>query len=308
MRHGSRSFRQNTPLRWLLVAGTCLAAPLLTAGHHAPPPEPTAQPPDRHGQPQRPLATIARLLEESSAAQMVSASGHAEALERRDEAWETLRRAEAAQAAGRLDEAQRLGNLAARIMFEAVHLAESPTAGDAKKRREYQHRLESVNALLEAHQRLIREESLGGEHESRRRAVRQQVDAAEALYAQDRLDEARERLDGAYEMARMSIEGIRDGATVVHSPSFANQEEEYRYELQRHETHQRLVQLSMQERGQEQGLARMVEGFVSRAEELRMQAERQAAQRDFGPAVETLDAATAQLVRALRSTGLFIPG
>lgn len=307
MTPASTSPRLNATLRCLLVAGAFLAAPLLMAGHHPPPPEPTAQPPERHGQ-QRPLETIARLLQESSAARMVSASENVEALERRDEAWETLRRAEAAQAAGRLDEAQRLGNEAARIMFEAVHLAESPTAGDPKKSREYQRRLESVNALLEAHQRLIREESLGGEHEGRRQAVRRQVDAAEALYAQGRLDEARERLDGAYEMARMNIEEIRDGSTVVHRPSFANQEEEYRYELRRHETHQRLVQLSMQERGQEQGLARMVDGFVNRAEELRIQAQRQAARGDFGPAVETLDAATAQLVRALRSTGLFIPG
>ena len=308
MKRASTSFQLKTPLRCLLVAGTFLAAPLLMAGHHAPPPEPTAQPPERHGQPQRPLETIARLLEESSAARMVSASGDPEALERRDEALEAFRRAEAAQAAGRLDEAQGLGNLAARIMFEAVHLAESPTAGDAKKRREYQRRLESVNALQEAHQRLIREESLGREHESRRQAVRQRVDAADALYAQGRLDEARDRLDEAYEMVRMNIGEIRDDSTVVYRPSFANKEEEYRFELRRHETHQRLVQLSMQGRGQEQGVVRMVDGFVNQAEALRVQAERQAARGQFGPAVETLDAATGQLVRALRSTGLFIPG
>lgn len=255
-----------------------------------------------------PLEFIGRLLDDSSAARRVAGSGNPAALERHAEAREAYRQARAAQAAGDRDQARRLGAEAARIMSDAVRLAETPADLEERERAAFERRLETVNALMEAHQRLIREEALGPEHRQRSQAVRQQVDAANALFAQGDIDEARAQLDGAYAMARVHIEEVRDGDTVVHSLVFASKEEEYRFELRRYDTHRRLVELFMQERASEQGLVRMVEGFVQRGEELRSQAERQAARSEFGAAVDTLGGATAELVRALRSTGLFIPG
>jgi tetratricopeptide (TPR) repeat protein len=272
------------------------------------PAEPPAQPPDRHGQEERALNLVGRLIEDSSASRQVTQSPNPEANARHEEARSAYRRALEAQAAGRDEDAQRLGNEAARLMFEAVHLAEPEDVVEAKKRRDFQRRLDSVEALLAAHERVATESAPGQVNGRRRASIIRLLEEALSLYDQGQLHEARDRLDGAYVMARVAIESIRDGTTVVHSLDFATKEEEFGYELRRYETYRQLVQLFAQERAQSEAATKQVEGFVASAAELRRQADKHARQKRYDDAVKSVEGATRELVKALRASGVFIPG
>ena len=55
-------------------------------------------------------------------------------------------------------------------------------------------------------------------------------------------------------------------------------------------------------------IAAMVNKFLDKARSLREAGDQQAAAGQFEQAVETLEAATKELVRAIRSAGIYIPG
>lgn len=265
-------------------------------------------PPENAGSGADHLAFIARLIEESSAAQQVSDSANPAAHLRRNEARAYYRSAVAASAAGDAEKAAELGKKATKMMFMAVRLAEADEVIEAKHERDYMRRLESVNALLDAHERVGAEDELGTSFSQTREVIRQQVARAEELHQQDQLDEARERLDAAYVALKLSIQAARDGETRIRSLDFASKEEEYQHELTRNDTHQKLVGLFMQDSDTSEGMKRMIDNFLGKARELRQQAEEQAGDGDYEAAVNSLNESTGQLVRALRTVGIFIPG
>ena len=93
------------------------------------------------------------------------------------------------------------------------------------------------------------------------------------------------------------------------SLNFASKEEEYHYELDRNDTHQMLVTVLLEEKmADSAGVAKMVNVFLDKARLLREEGDRQAARGDFEAAVQTLEESTKELVRAIRSGGIYIPG
>ncbi|RDB42446.1 hypothetical protein DU490_12990 [Halomonas sp. DQ26W] len=254
------------------------------------------------------LAFVARLIEESSAAAQVESSDNPAAHARRDVAREQYRQAVAAAQAGDAEQADELGKEATRQMFEAVRLAESEEVVGEKRERDYARRLESVRALLEAHQRVGTEDRLGSDFARSREQARDKLSEAEALHGRGELATARGILDEAYVALKLSIQAAREGATRVRTLDFATKAEEYQHELGRNDTHQRLVGLFMQDAGTSEGARTMVARFVEEGESLRRQAEQQASRGDHAAAVESLEASTGQYIRALRTVGIFIPG
>jgi len=265
-------------------------------------------PPEKAGNGAAHLAFIARLIEESSAAQQVSDSSNPAAHLRRNEARAYYRSAVAASEAGDAERADELGKKATKMMFMAVRLAEADEVIEVKHERDYRRRLESVNALLDAHERVGAEDELGTSFSQTREVIRQQVARAETLHQQDHLDQARERLDAAYVALKLSIQAAREGQTRIRSLDFATKEEEYQHELTRNDTHQKLVGLFMQDSDTSEGMKRMIDNFLGKARELRQQAENQADDGNHEAAVDSLNESTGQLVRALRTVGIFIPG
>jgi HPt (histidine-containing phosphotransfer) domain-containing protein len=134
------------------------------------------------------------------------------------------------------------------------------------------------------------------------------VARARQLEQAGRLDEGRRSLNAAYEMAKGTIEELRGGDTLVRALEFASKEEEYRYELDRNDTHQMLITVLVEEKRSSRGVDQMVTKYVQRAQTLRGEAERQAGAGDFAKAVATLEQSTKELVRAIRSAGVYIPG
>ncbi len=253
------------------------------------------------------LQSVAKLIESSSAAQQIESSANPEAIARREDARALYQQAVEADQQGDTESTDQLLQQATQTMFEAVRLAGKEEVKGEKTRRDFAARMQSVEALMQAHQR-ISVEKQNGEAGQFKQEVDLKLQRAKSLHDSGQLEPAREVLDEAYVMAKTGIEEMRGGDTLVRSLNFANKEEEYRYELDRNDTHEMLITVLLQDKMENSKPNPMTQDFIDKAKDLRSQAEQQASNSDFEAAIKTLEESTRQLVRAIRGAGIYIPG
>ncbi|MCB1744362.1 MAG: hypothetical protein KDK91_28595 [Gammaproteobacteria bacterium] len=254
------------------------------------------------------FANVQRLIETSSGAQRVQDSDSAEARARRQQARALLERADAARQRGDAAAARELLGEASRTMFDAVRLAGTPESLKTKHNDDFDARRRSLEALTTALQRISTEKGRG----ERFRTLLQELDTLVARAVQlrngNQMDEGRALLDQAYDKAKRGVEQLRGGDTLVRSLNFASKEEEYHYEVDRNDTHRMLLEVLGKESDGGGQMARMTASFVDQATDLRSRAEGQARAGNYAAAVKTLEQSTQHLIRALRSSGIYIPG
>ena len=251
---------------------------------------------------------VKTLLEKSSATKQIDESGNQEAIQRREESRSLLQQAQQAHEADDLDAANKKLIEATKVMFEAVRLAGRKEITSEKKQRDYQDRLDSINALMEAHDRVSDEKGKQAEGLELEQLVLDRVSRANALLKSGQEDEARQVLDEAYIAAKVAINTLRSGDTLVRSLHFETKEEEYNYEIDRNDSHKMLIKILTKDKNASGGMDKMVQNFMNKAVELRQEAEKQANSGDYEAAIKTLEESTKNLVRALRSSGIYIPG
>lgn len=274
-----------------------------------PPAARAARPPEDKEQLERRLASVATLIEKSSAAKQIESSAIPEALALRGKARELRQQAEDAYKAGNYVDASRMLDQAAKLMFEGVHLASPEQVTGSKDQRDFDSRMESVKALLAALKRIHTEKNQGAKGAESGTTMEAQRREAAALAAAGKLDQGRILLDKVYVTAKKEIEGLREGDTLVRSLNFANKEEEYHYEIDRNDTHKMLVKVLLDEkRASNASLDGVVQKSLEKAEVLRVSAEDMAAKKDFVSGIRLLEESTKELVRAIRSAGVYIPG
>ena len=268
-----------------------------------------AAPAQDRDQLERRAQSIATLIETSSAARQIETSGVAAARERRDNARLIHREATLALRAGDAANAAKLLDQAAREMMDGARLAKPEQVLGEKNKRDFESRLESARALLVAQQRITIEKSAGAQAQQATQSIERQIGEAQRLAAQGRYDEARPVLDRAYLTARVSIEAMRHGDTLVRSLNFASKREEYDYEIDRNDTHRMLIGVLLAERRDASGaMPSGMQALIDKAAVLRAQAEAQAKDGDHSGAIKLLEDSTRELVRAIRSGGVYIPG
>jgi hypothetical protein len=257
----------------------------------------------------RQLERVETLTERSSAARHVRQSTQVEAKARHAEAQALVRDAIAAYGAGDYAVAGNLLTRATRTMFEAARLANPAKVLAKKRRRDFDNRLTSVNALLKAHGRVSQEKGKEAESRALRELVEKRVARATELAGRGKVSEGRKALDEAYVAIKVAIESLRGGDTLVRSLSFATKEEEYHYEIDRNDTFRMLLDILVAEKVRANpGMARMVKTFLDQAAAGRARAEEQAKGGDFESAVQSLEQSTKHIGRAIRSAGVYIPG
>jgi hypothetical protein len=251
------------------------------------------------------VQSVGTLIESSSAAKQIEGSGVAAARERRDNARLIHREAVAALAANDVAGAAKLLDQAARQMMDGARLAKPEQVAGEKHKRDFEARLESARALLAAQQRITQEKGATKEAQDAARSIERQIGEAQSIAAQGRYEEARPVLDRAYLTARVSIESMRRGDTLVRSLNFASKREEYDYEIDRNDTHAMLIKVLLADRKE---AAPAMASFIEKAALLRSEAEAQARKGDHAGGVKLLEDSTRELVRAIRSGGIYIPG
>ncbi len=254
------------------------------------------------------LLAVGLLIEQSTAARQIDSSGDARAVERRNRARDLHRQAQQAFSSGDLALAGRLLPEASAMMFEAVRLAAPEQVTGEKQRGDFEARLESVRSLLAAQKRIQAEKPDTPGAREASTSVERMIAEAQSMAGAARLVEAKARIDQAYLVAKASISSLRAGDTLVRSLNFATKEEEFRYEVDRNDTHRMLIRLLLDGRRADATIDSMVQGFVDKAALLRQDADSASSRGDFGNAIRLLELSTAELVRAIRGAGVFIPG
>ncbi len=254
------------------------------------------------------LQSLEKLIETSVAARQIEESGNPQAQSKREEAKDLYRQTVEAIKAGDHKAGHDLLNKAIRTMFEATRLAGNKKAALEKREREYANRLESLNALLDTHDRISQEKGAQAGNSELRILVTAKIAESETLRKAGNTADAREVLDEAYAAASVGIEQLRGGETLVRELHFETKEDEYNYEVGRNDTHRMLVDLLVKEKMKDKpGALKMVDMFMGKAADTRNLAEQQAAGGDFDSAVETMELATKEILRAIRSAGIYIP-
>ncbi len=193
-------------------------------------------------------------------------------------------------------------------MFRAVRLVNNQNNPHLKARQDFERRLKSINALLKALERISKEKGVIGKSHAIRNQAEKDIEYAQLLMKDNQPFSARKTLDKTYVKIKTAISELRSGDTLVRSLNFASKKEEYLYELDRNDTHKMLVTLLLEEKMKNPSTLKRVQRFLDKAAELRKKAEELASEGDYAAAVETCEESTKQLVRAIRSSGFFIPG
>jgi hypothetical protein len=251
------------------------------------------------------MNSVGKLLETSSAARQIDASKVPGALAKRDKARELYKSAQAALAAADLTRASQLLTEVRTTFFDAVRLAAPEEVTAKKLENDYRMRLDSVNALLAAYKRVAAEKGSAAKGVKETVAqVELGIAAGAKLAEAGKYKEGRAELDRAYLVTKAGISGLRNGDTLVRSLNFGTKEEEYQYEIDRNNTHQMLIEVLLAEKRADN----LVQDFVTKAKDLRARAEAAAGSKDYATGVRLLEESTAELVRAIRGAGIYIPG
>lgn len=254
------------------------------------------------------LEYVERLLTESSAARKVEDSGNEDALALKAKATSHFDNARRFNESGDVESAQNELREAIQLMTAAVQSANGNVAVSNKEADDYARRRESLEALAAAHDRIAAEKGEKGMNRTLQDKVAADLLAADALLEQGDPDAARAALDKIYENVKVSLESLRGGDTLVRELNFETPEDEYRYELDRNDTHRMLVQILLADKLEGSPMRASAEKFIDNAEELRSEAEGVAVDGQFEQATGLLEKSTKELIRAIRSAGVYIPG
>ena len=251
---------------------------------------------------------IEKLLNQSSAARQVINSSSSEAKQKRQQALELYQQANEKHSQGDNQAAAELLKQSSGLMFEAIKMSTPTSMGEDQIIANYGQRRESVVALRDAFNRISDENNETDDKRKVNDQLEQLTRNADKLLQQGQNAEARIEIDKAYHLLQVSIESIRSGQTLVRSLQFESKQDEYLYEIDRNDTHSMLISLLVDEKLKSDSMQEKIVDFVTAAEQFRQQAEAYAGEGAFDQAIELLEMSTGQLVRAIRSAGIYIPG
>ena len=174
--------------------------------------------------------------------------------------------------------------------------------GDAQKR--YASRKESAVALRDALARVAQEK---GDDKGRAEVsvIDKLIADADKHVTTGELRQGRAILDHAYLRAKVQIERLRGGETLVRALQFDSKGDEYRYEQDRNETYRMLIPMLVPNGSDREA---RLKGVLERARSLRGEADQKAKGEAFDDALKLIDESTGEYQKAIRNAGVLIPG
>lgn len=251
---------------------------------------------------------VSNLVINSASSRAIEESGDAEAELALKNARKLVEEALKDSADGRVAEADlKLNKAIALVNGNTRRISEATVKGN-RAQQLYESRMASVNALLEAYDRVAKEKGAGGRGGDRRAGIAQLIAEVEAMAKGGNYEGAVVHLDKAYASVTAELSALREGDKLTKELSFASAEEEYVYEIDRNDSHVFLLKLTLSEKPPHPSFAPQIDGLRTEAEDLRKQAEAKAKNRDFAGAIKALGDSTERLIKALRMGGAYIPG
>lgn len=251
---------------------------------------------------------VENLVTRSVAAETIETKGDEAAKAKLARARQLVDQAKNEVADGRFEEANEK-------LDEALRLVNSETrrlsASDMKQQRDrdvYEKRHNSVEIFLSAYKRVAGEKALSAATAGHVAEIETMIGEAERLAESGRIGEANALLERAYLSARGDLREMREGDRLTRSLNFETAEEEYRYERDRNDSHVALLQYAISEKNPTQVRRARIEELRKDSLVSRNRAEEQAARGDYPAAIDALVHSTDTLLKAIRMSGVWIPG
>jgi len=216
--------------------------------------------------------------------------------------------AKKAHQAGDKQKASEFLEKAKKAMFSSGKKNGGGKAHQQKLERDFQKKIESAEAMQDALIRIHKEKPRGEEGKQLEQQVADAIDKAKQTKKQGNLPLAKQQADAALLLAKQSVMNLRDGDTLVRSLNFATKEDEYKYEIDRNNTHKMLVKLLLAEKMKNPMIKKRVDAQMEEAAGYRKKAEAAASQKKFEDGVKLLEESTKYVIRAIRAAGIYIPG
>ena len=133
---------------------------------------------------------------------------------------------------------------------------------------------------------------------------RRLVDQGKSLAGKGDYANANKSLEKAQQMITSVLTDMLHAQTVVYDKNFETPKEEYEYELARLESYEELIPLGIEQKQPSKRALELVDGFVQKATKIKNEGKGVAAKGDHKMAIMAMQAATSNLVRALRMIGV----
>ena len=251
---------------------------------------------------------LRNLVTKSVAARTIESSGDAQAIAKLKEARDLVQEADGDLEAGRYAVAnEKLDKALGLVNSEARRLSQTEVKQD-RRREAYEKRLHTVQIFLKAYERVAGEKQMTAASAAQLADIRKLMADAESRADAGRLEEATELLDKAYATARGDIRQMREGETLTRSLNFETAKEEYDYEHNRNESHLMLLQFAIGEKDPPKTRLVRIDELRRQAVDLRARAEGEAKAGKHEQAIGTLVESTDTLLKAIRMSGIYIPG
>lgn len=251
---------------------------------------------------------LRNLVTKSIAAETIEKSGDAAAKAKLAEARALVDEAHRDLDAGRFEDANaKLDRAIGLVNAETRRLSQAEMQAD-RRQEAYEKRLHTVRTFLKAYERVAGEKQMTAASNAQLAEIRQLIVTAEATAEAGRVEEATALLDRAYVAARGDIRQMREGETLTRSLNFATAEEEYEYERDRNESHLMLLRFAISEKNPPQSRLVRIEELRRAATDLRKRATEEAEAGKHPDAIGTLTESTDTLLKAIRMSGIYIPG
>lgn len=251
---------------------------------------------------------VQKLVTQSVAVQTIESSGDADAIAKLKDARVLVSQAQQQLKSEQHETAnETLDRALALVTTEARRLSQAEVKA-GRERDAYGKRLQTVEAFMKAYERVSQEKKKNTVIEGQLADIRSVVESAKRHAANGDHAEAIALLDQAYNAARGDIREFRDGETLTRSLDFKSAAEEYEYEHRRNESHFVLLQFAISEKAPPATRKQYIDKLREDADSLRDKAEKEAEAGNHAAGVQQLVESTDTLLKAIRMTGLYIPG
>ena len=205
------------------------------------------------------------------------------------------------------DANRKLDQSLALVTKEAQRLSKSEVKGQ-RLQEAYERRRNAVTTFLAAFERVSGDKDVSAATRSHIAEIKSMTVEADGLAKDGKLEEANKLLKDAYLAARGDIRELREGKTLTRTLDFKSAEEEYSYERDRNDSHFMLLRFALTEKNPPKSRLTRIESLRDQAQGLRDKADNQAGSGDAPTAIDTILQSTETLLKAIRMSGVWIPG
>ena len=251
---------------------------------------------------------VGNLVTKSVSARTIENDGDGEAKAALARARDLAAAAQADLEAGQVEQANRKLDEALHLVNDEARRISKDDVQEVRLREAFDKRHHAVTTFLGAYKRVASDHTSDSDIAARVAELEGAINRAEGQAAAGQVAEGIDTLEAAYHLARGDIQQIREGQTLVRSLDFATAAEEYAYERKRNDSHFMLLRYAISEKSPSKSRLARIQDMENESQDLRRQADSLSEAGKHEEAIDVVAKSTSTLLKAIRASGIWVPG